>query len=165
MVFYINIIKKKYKFIKKKLLNKILVNTCVLLKKKQVKFVIYIDSNNIYTTQILCTYACYLLKNLNYSLKKILAVISILLKHQWNLQIIIFSKKGPEKFILKGYKIMFKGRFSNQKNQMAKTMILNKGSLKLNTLNNYVDFKKINLFTKLGTCNMKIWLLYEKIYT
>ncbi|MGH1163428.1 hypothetical protein ACQVTW_31165 [Bacillus mycoides] len=94
--------------------------------------------------------------HLNYSPKKIAAILTILLKSNLNTKILAFNLYGPCFLILRGYKIKLSGRLDDQKNQMAKHFTLKKGSLTLTNLNSYVDYKNINLNTKLGVCNIKI---------
>nr|YP_009295190.1 ribosomal protein S3 [Dasya binghamiae]AOH77202.1 ribosomal protein S3 [Dasya binghamiae] len=74
---------------------------------------------------------------------------------------ISLCKKGPQKLILKGYKITLSGRFENTKNPMSKTYTTKNGFITLTSLNNNIDFISKNLYTKLGICNIKIWLFYK----
>jgi NAD-dependent DNA ligase len=98
----------------------------------------------------------YLFVNLNFSPKKILAIISDFITNKLNLKKLSYSKNGPLTCYLKGYKLILTGRFENTKTSMSKTLILKKGSLNSTSLNNRVDFFTKNLNTKFGLCNFKI---------
>lgn len=134
-----------------------------LYSNKNLKIYIYTNKNKIYTSNILWFYINYLNNNLKYNTKKILAILTLLLKKKLNSKVIIFTKVGPTFLVLKGYKIQLKGRLDNQKSQMSKKTTFKKGSINLTKLNNYVDFKNIQIYTKLGNCNFKVWLFYKII--
>lgn len=156
IIIYNNKISKK-----KELIHKLFLNlNFFFYSTNLIKIKIYNTNTKFYNLNILFLYIYYLYKNLNYNIKKIIAIISILLKNNLNSKLIIKFKNGPKNIILKGFKITFKGRLSNQKNNMSKTITIKKGSLKLNSLNNYIEFKNIPLHTKLGICNLKIWLFF-----
>lgn len=128
---------------------------------KFIKIYFYTNNLKFYTSSLLLTYLEHLYKNLNYTPKKIIAILSLLLKKISTQNKITLSKKGPLKLKLKGYKIILNGRFENSKNQMAKKLIIKHGSLKLISINNYIDFSNKNFHTKLGACNIKLWLFYK----
>lgn len=121
------------------------------------------NNGRVNNTYVLSIYAKYLFTYLNYSAKKILIILTLILNENKNLKKIVFLKNGPINLVFKGYKIKLSGRIDNQKNQMAKNITLKKGSLNSTSLNSYVDFKNINLNTKLGICNIKIWLFYQNL--
>lgn len=118
---------------------------------------------NFYTVDLLKLYIDYLFTILNYTPKKIVAIISVLIANKLNKNKVTYSKMGPLNLYLKGYKIILNGRFDNSKSGMAKTLILQNGSLKLISLNNQIDFVSKNLHTKFGVCNLKLWLFYKII--
>lgn len=116
---------------------------------------------NFCSSILLKLYIEYLFKTLNYSPKKILATLSVLINNKFHLTKLTYSKLGPLNLYLKGYKIMLNGRFENSKSAMAKTLTLKKGSLKLTSLNNNIEFFNQNLDTKFGICNFKLWIFYK----
>lgn len=130
--------------------------------KKKLIIKLY-NNSKVDNTYILLNYIEYLFNNLNYSVKKISIILALLLKKKLNSKKVVFLKNGPVDLIFKGYKIKLSGRIDNQKNQMAKSIIFKEGSLTLTNLNSYIDFKNINLNTKLGVCNIKIWLFYKNL--
>lgn len=112
---------------------------------------------------ILVNYSSYLITVLNYTPKKVLGILSILINLKINYFHIFYSKNGPIKTRLKGFKVVFNGCFENTKLQMAETLELKIGSLKLVSFKNKVDFSSKLINTKLGSLNLKIWLFFETI--
>nr|YP_009445879.1 30S ribosomal protein S3 [Betaphycus gelatinus]ATX68844.1 30S ribosomal protein S3 [Betaphycus gelatinus] len=101
------------------------------------------------------------LTSINTSSKKVIWSISKLLKIYLKNEKIIFYKKGILKARLKGFKISFKGRLEDSKAQMAKSLQYSEGNLPLNTLKSYISYSNNVIYTKNGTCGLKIWLFYE----
>lgn len=130
--------------------------------KKNSKITVYSKISLSWSSVLFSLYINYLFKTLNYQPKKILAILTFLVKKKLHKTKIIFNKQGPQKIKLTGYKIILKGRFENSKNPMAKTISTQGGSLTSTTLNNNIDLLNKNLYTKLGKCNLKIWLFYIK---
>lgn len=125
-------------------------------------FYYYSKSKWFSTIELISNYVQYLLiKNSNPS--KVLQEISVFFLTQLNTKKIVNSTKGPVKVQLQGFKISLAGRFDNSKNQMAKSIYHNFGSLPLTSVKNYVEFLTSEIHTKLGTCGLQIWLFY-KIY-
>lgn len=119
----------------------------------------FINKSNI--LDVIFLYIHYLFYQLDYSVKKILIILTTLLKKKINSEIIVLCKNGPNRLILKGFKIKLNGRLENQKNQMSKSLTIKIGTLTLSKLNSYSDYKNLNLNTKLGVCNFKLWMFYE----
>lgn len=129
--------------------------------QKYIKVSIYSNKIKFLSSTLFSLYIDYLTKNLNYTPKKILAIILFLIKQKINTQQILFTKNGPKKVVLKGYKITLNGRFENSKSNMAKKVTFKNGFVTLTSMNNNIDFINKNIYTKLGTCNLKIWLFYK----
>lgn len=110
---------------------------------------------------ILLDYVFYLFTILNYSPRKILGILSLMLYQKLNCLSIIYTKNGPIKIRLKGFKFTINGCFENTKLQIAEVLELKSGSLTLNSLKNKVDFSTKIIYTKLGTLNFKIWLFFK----
>lgn len=110
---------------------------------------------------ILLDYVYYLITILSYSPKKVLGILSTILYQKLLCLNIIYSKNGPVKIKLKGFKFTLNGCFEHTKLQMSETLELKSGSLTLNTLKNKVDFSSKIIYTKLGSLNFKIWLFFE----
>nr|YP_010199611.1 ribosomal protein S3 [Gracilaria cervicornis]UAD89469.1 ribosomal protein S3 [Gracilaria cervicornis] len=112
------------------------------------------------TSNLILGYASYLFQQ-NKNPNKILWQLSIFLnKHLYHNKI-VYSTKGIRLVYLKGFKIKLVGRFDNTKSQMAKSIHQSSGSLSLVSLQNQVEFVQKNLYTKLGSCGLQIWLFYE----
>ena len=92
--------------------------------------------------------------------RKALLILIKLLKSQLNLTKIVPLKFGLKKLTLKGFKCVLTGRFENSKTQMAKKLEFSEGSVALLTTNSSVEFFNLNIYSKLGVCNFKIWLFY-----
>lgn len=121
-------------------------------------FIIYKDFFKT-TTLLLDSYINFLiLKKFTY--KKKLIILLYILNKIINTSKIINTKRGPIKIKLIGYKIKFKGRFENTKNQMAHQIFFRVGKVSLITLNNYIDFTTKKIDTKLGVYSLSIWLYY-----
>ena len=120
----------------------------------------YLKLNWYSTTYLLTKYFQYLLKQ-NTSTAKTLWLICQFLEKNLNSVKILYLKNGPTKVILKGFKIKLGGRFINSRNQMAKNIEQSVGHSPLINLINHVEFLSTEIFTKLGTCGLRIWLFYE----
>lgn len=112
---------------------------------------------------ILVNYSNYLITILNYSPKKVLGILAHIINLKLNHVNVCYSKMGPLKIKLKGFKVILNGCFENTKIQMAETLELKMGSLMLVSLKNKVDFSSKLIHTKLGSLNLKIWLFFEII--
>nr|YP_010199711.1 ribosomal protein S3 [Gracilaria flabelliformis]UAD89669.1 ribosomal protein S3 [Gracilaria flabelliformis] len=112
------------------------------------------------TSNLILSYASYLFEQ-NKSPNKILWQICIFLNKHRHCSKIIYSTKGIRLVHLKGFKVRLVGRFDNTKSQMAKSIQQSSGSLSLISLKNQVEFMQKNLYTKLGSCGLQIWLFYE----
>ena len=99
----------------------------------------------------------------NYSLKKILNQINLVLLNQINKQKIIYIKSGLKIVQFKGFKIQISGCFESSKSQMSKTLKYTFGCNSLTTLKGYIEYTEKTIFTKFGTCGLKIWLFFEII--
>nr|ATG87379.1 ribosomal protein S3 [Gracilaria chouae] len=112
------------------------------------------------TSNLILSYASYLLEQ-NKNPNKILWQICVFLnKHRYHSKI-VYSTKGIRLVNLKGFKIRLVGRFDNTKNQMSKSIQQGLGVLSLMSLKNRVEFVNRELYTKLGSCGLQIWLFYE----
>nr|YP_009504390.1 ribosomal protein S3 [Gracilaria chouae]AWX65722.1 ribosomal protein S3 [Gracilaria chouae] len=112
------------------------------------------------TSNLILSYASYLLEQ-NKNPNKILWQICVFLnKHRYHSKI-VYSTKGIRLAYLKGFKVRLVGRFDNTKSQMAKSIQQSSGSLSLVSFKNRVEFVQKNLYTKLGSCGLQIWLFYE----
>jgi len=161
IIFIVSIATKNYKK-KKIVINIFLYLSFYFLNNINLKIIFYNNIKRSYTTLFYKCYINYLFYKLNYSPRKIINILSRLLKNQIGVNKIIDSSKGPVNLKLMGYKLILKGRFENTKNQMAKKMNLSNGSVKLTTLDNYIDYIDVDLYTKLGICTIKIWIFYAK---
>lgn len=93
--------------------------------------------------------------------KRVLKNIYILLKNQVNKFKLVYTTQGIRELKLKGFKLQFSGCFDLSRTQMAKTMHCNFGSLSLTKLNGYTEYSVNTIYTKFGSCGLKIWLFYE----
>nr|YP_009660492.1 ribosomal protein S3 [Corallina chilensis]QCS25440.1 ribosomal protein S3 [Corallina chilensis] len=110
---------------------------------------------------LLSNYITYLLKEKNISAKKLLQQVYLLLKPQSKTPKLVYTTSGIQVVNLKGFKIQFSGCFESSRSQMAKTIKCNFGSVPLTKLNGFIDYSNNTIFTKFGTCGLKIWLFYE----
>nr|YP_009445906.1 ribosomal protein S3 [Eucheuma denticulatum]ATX68848.1 ribosomal protein S3 [Eucheuma denticulatum] len=108
----------------------------------------------------LTEYSRYLM-HMNMPSKKVIWSISKFIKVHLGNEKVISYKKGILKIKLKGFKISLSGRLEDSKSQMAKNVQHSEGSLPLNTVKNYIDYSNSVIYTKNGTCGLKIWLFYE----
>nr|YP_010555067.1 30S ribosomal protein S3 [Kappaphycus malesianus]UYR20488.1 30S ribosomal protein S3 [Kappaphycus malesianus] len=99
--------------------------------------------------------------NINAPSKKIIWNVSKLIKVFLYEEKIIFYKNGILKIKLRGFKVFLSGRLEDSKTQMAKSFQHSKGSLPLNMLKNHIIYDSGIVYTKNGTCGLKIWLFYE----
>nr|AYR06679.1 ribosomal protein S3 [Rhodogorgon sp.] len=74
---------------------------------------------------------------------------------------VIYYKQGIIFLTLKGFKICLSGCFDASRVQMTKTIKYNFGFLPLTKLDSYVEYSYRQIFTKYGTCGLKIWFFYE----
>jgi len=95
--------------------------------------------------------------------KKLFGILILLLTKQINQTKISYFKNGPKKIILKGFRIKLIGRFENTTNKMAKVIEYKIGSLALVQLDNNINYLENQFNTKLGLCNLKIWLFFKII--
>nr|YP_011017728.1 ribosomal protein S3 [Heterosiphonia pulchra]WQF69551.1 ribosomal protein S3 [Heterosiphonia pulchra] len=153
-----NVYSIKYNFI----FNNISRNIKYLFHNKiKINIRIYSYSIYFYSCKALINYSIYLAKSLNYVPKKIFSTLIYLLTKQLNYKKVYYSKFGPLKLKLYGFKVSLKGRFETSKSQMSKEIKFSHGSLSLVNLNSHIDFLSTDLYTKLGVCNLKIWLFYK----
>lgn len=106
-------------------------------------------------------YIFYLFFNKLSSPKKVLQFVFKVLKNQKKKIQIKYTSKGIKVIELKGFKIEITGCFESSRSQMAKIIKCNFGTIPLTKLNGYVDYSKKTLFTKFGSCGLKVWLFYE----
>nr|YP_009130773.1 ribosomal protein S3 [Agarophyton chilense]AKA27628.1 ribosomal protein S3 [Agarophyton chilense]ASP44556.1 ribosomal protein S3 [Agarophyton chilense]UAD89519.1 ribosomal protein S3 [Agarophyton chilense] len=145
----------KYLFLIRKL-SKVILNWFSL----KIYLRIYKKVNLITTPNLISNYALYLFEQ-NKNPNKVLWQICQFLKKNLNNGKIVYSTKGIRLVYLKGFKVRLVGRFDNTKSQMAKSIQQSSGSLSLISLKNQVEFTQKNLYTKLGSCGLQIWLFYE----
>lgn len=143
-------------------------NTFLIQKIKNTflnqKIKIRLYQKNIFTTTTLLLSAYSdLLMHKNITHKKSLLILITILNKTLKSTKIVYTKKGPTKLVLLGYKVQIKGRFENTKNQMAKTTTHNYGKISLIVLNSHLDFIFKPIHTKLGTYSLSIWLYYKNI--
>nr|YP_010199686.1 ribosomal protein S3 [Gracilaria domingensis]UAD89594.1 ribosomal protein S3 [Gracilaria domingensis] len=112
------------------------------------------------TSNLIISYASYLLEQNKNPNKILWQVCAFLNRHRYHSKIVC-STKGIRVIWLKGFKVRLVGRFDNTKSQMAKSIEQSSGSLSLVSLKNHVEFAQKNLYTKLGSCGLQIWLFYE----
>nr|YP_010199661.1 ribosomal protein S3 [Crassiphycus crassissimus]UAD89569.1 ribosomal protein S3 [Crassiphycus crassissimus] len=112
------------------------------------------------TSGLVSNYVLYLFEQ-NKSLNKVLWQVCWFLKKRIGSKKIVYSTRGIRLVYLKGFKVRLVGRFDNTKSQMAKSIQQNAGSLSLISLKNQVEFIQRDLYTKLGSCGLQIWLFYE----
>ena len=112
------------------------------------------------TTNLIFNYTWFLLKQ-NVSFNKIFWNLCRTLKTQIKSRKILYSTCGPIIGELQGFRICLSGRFDNSRNQMAKTIKYKVGSLPLTNLQSYVEFTNSEVYTKLGTCGVQLWLFYK----
>nr|YP_010199511.1 ribosomal protein S3 [Gracilaria baiana]UAD89369.1 ribosomal protein S3 [Gracilaria baiana] len=112
------------------------------------------------TSSLVISYASYLFEQNKNPNKILWQICTFLNRHHYHSKIIC-STKGIRVIYLKGFKVRLVGRFDNTKSQMAKSIEQSSGSLSLVSFNNHVEFAQKNLYTKLGSCGLQIWLFYK----
>nr|YP_010199786.1 ribosomal protein S3 [Gracilaria ornata]UAD89744.1 ribosomal protein S3 [Gracilaria ornata] len=112
------------------------------------------------TSNLILSYASYLFDQ-NKSPNRILWQICVFLNKHRHHSKVVYSTRGIRLVYLRGFKVRLVGRFDNTKSQMAKSIQQSSGSLSLVSLRNQVEFVQKNLYTKLGSCGLQIWLFYE----
>nr|WQF69670.1 ribosomal protein S3 [Ceramothamnion sp.] len=138
---------------------------CVLTKFKnwypiESNFLFFVSSNEFCSAQAISFYFNILVKE-KIIFRKALLILINLLTSQLQTKKIIYSKFGVKKIKFKGFKVKLTGRFENSKNQMSKNMEHIVGSLSLLSIESYTEFSELNIYSKLGVCNFKIWLFYQ----
>nr|YP_011017774.1 ribosomal protein S3 [Pseudoceramium inkyui]WQF69620.1 ribosomal protein S3 [Pseudoceramium inkyui] len=93
--------------------------------------------------------------------RKAALILSKLLNLQLGKTKIVYLKFGVKKIKLQGFKFCLSGRFENSKNQMAKKIEYFQGSLSLISIKSETEFFTLNIYSKLGVCNFKVWLFYN----
>ena len=114
------------------------------------------------TTSLIIFFTKHLLVQ-NITTKRILWSLCKLLEIHLNSKKISSFKNGFMEVSLKGFRICLSGRIDGSKNQMAKSMEQSIGSLSLNSIHNYIEYKSERIYTKSGLCGLQIWLFYEII--
>nr|YP_009559259.1 ribosomal protein S3 [Gelidium coulteri]QBA96106.1 ribosomal protein S3 [Gelidium coulteri] len=117
-------------------------------------------SKSVFTANLLAIYAVYLFKR-NLTLKKIITNLTLFLKRQLEVKKIVYLKNAPRELKLIGFKVRISGRFENTRNRMAKAYEQSVGSLSMVCLKNVIEFHNKIIYTKLGVCNLQIWLIYK----
>nr|UAD89494.1 ribosomal protein S3 [Gracilaria changii] len=112
------------------------------------------------TSDLVSSYIVYLFEQ-DRSPSRILWQVCGFLKKNLNTRKIVYSTKGIRLVHLKGFKVKLVGRFDNTKSQMARSIQQSAGSLSLISLKNQVEFVQKDLYTKLGSCGVQVWLFYE----
>lgn len=109
------------------------------------------------------SYIDYLFKELKYKPKKIVGFLLFFLMKKLNKSnLILLTKFGPKKFLLKGFKLQLSGRFDlSSKTEMSKMFKIKIGKITSTNFNSTIDFINKPIYTKLGVCNFKIWLFYK----
>nr|YP_009317486.1 ribosomal protein S3 [Gelidium galapagense]AOX48938.1 ribosomal protein S3 [Gelidium galapagense] len=113
-----------------------------------------------FTANLLAIYAVYLSEQ-NLTLKKIITNLTLFLKCQLKTRKIVYLKNAPQELKLIGFKVRISGRFENTRNRMAKSYEQSVGSLSMVRLKNIIEFHNQTIYTKLGVCNLQIWLIYK----
>nr|YP_011017824.1 ribosomal protein S3 [Pseudoceramium tenerrimum]WQF69700.1 ribosomal protein S3 [Pseudoceramium tenerrimum]WQF69736.1 ribosomal protein S3 [Pseudoceramium tenerrimum] len=93
--------------------------------------------------------------------RKATLILKKLLKLQLGKTKLVYLKFGVKKVKLHGFKFSLTGRFENTKNQMSKKIEYSEGSLSLISIQSETEFFTLNIYSKLGVCNFKIWLFYN----
>lgn len=117
---------------------------------------------NFFSNLFLEFYIDYLFLKLNYSLKKIINFLLFIVSKKLNQLKFFSSRFGPKKSLLKGFKIQLNGCYdSSFKTTMSKTINFSVGKTTKTSFQDRLEFLNKSLFTKLGTCNFKIWFFYK----
>nr|YP_009365201.1 ribosomal protein S3 [Gracilaria changii]ARJ60483.1 ribosomal protein S3 [Gracilaria changii]ART65152.1 ribosomal protein S3 [Gracilaria changii] len=112
------------------------------------------------TSDLVSNYIVYLFEQ-DRSPSRILWQLCEFLKKNLYAKKVVYSTKGIRLIYLKGFKVKLVGRFDNTKSQMAKSIQQSSGSLSLISLKNQVEFIQKDLYTRLGSCGVQVWLFYE----
>ena len=124
--------------------------------------VLLYKSNKLGTSSFLITnYVYYLFLQKVSSSKKLLQFVYKILRNQLQRKKIIYTINGVKTIKLKGFKIELSGCFESSRSQMARTVKYSFGSSSLTKLKGYIDYSDNVLFTKFGSCGIKVWLFYE----
>lgn len=93
--------------------------------------------------------------------KKILKNVYIILISQIGKFKLAHTAQGIKKVNFLGFKLQLSGCFEMSRTQMTKVIKFNFGSLPLTLLNGYIEYSNSTIYTKFGSCGLKIWLFYE----
>ncbi len=149
----------KYQLLK--LEEKIILDTISYWLNCPIKLLIYQTNELDTSSTLLNNYILYLFSSKTISIKQILyLVFNILKKHSEKIKF-IHTIKGLQLVKFRGLKLEFTGCFESSRSQMSKTIKYNFGSIPLTKLNGYVEYSNNRLFTKFGSCGLKLWLFYE----
>nr|YP_009002110.1 ribosomal protein S3 [Sporolithon durum]AGU16675.1 ribosomal protein S3 [Sporolithon durum] len=96
-----------------------------------------------------------------FPIKKTLQNTCKILQGEVDTKKLIYSKNGLNVISLDGFKIQFSGCFDSTRTQMAKTIQYSHGSVPLTRAQGYVEYSYQQIFTKYGTCGLKIWIFYK----
>nr|WCH57631.1 ribosomal protein S3 [Hypnea wynnei] len=138
-------------------------NTLSKFFSKKLCIGFYLMGFPLLSSNLLYSYSQFLVFE-NLTAKRILWNLSKLLEMHLNSLKIIHTSRGVKILKLKGFKIQIAGRIDDSKTQMAKRLNLNVGSSCLTSLQDYIIYSKSILYSKSGTCGVKIWLFYEFVY-
>nr|WCH57943.1 ribosomal protein S3 [Hypnea marchantiae] len=133
----------------------------VFLKKVRISYYLidfpFISKNLLYSYSKFCASENQIVKKVLWNLYRFLEV-------HLNSSKVVYTPKGIKILKLKGFKIRISGRIDDSKNQMAKSLNLKIGNSCLTSLSDYIVYSASELYSKSGTCGIKIWLFYEFIY-
>ena len=138
-------------------------SSCVISKwiNMTLKLHIFRNFNFINSSFLINNYTNFLIIKKENSPKKVLLSIYKLLKNQKKLPKIKYTIQGIKILELKGFKIEVSGCFESSRSQMSKIIKCNFGTIPLTKFNGYIDYSRTTLFTKFGSCGLKVWLFYK----
>nr|WCH57799.1 ribosomal protein S3 [Hypnea spinella] len=137
-------------------------STLNILFKNKVKTCFYLMPHFSLSHNLLYSYSQFLASE-GLVAKKILWTFSKLLHEYLNSLRLVYTPQGLKICKLKGFKIQIVGHIDDSKTQMAKSLNLSVGNSCLTSLQDSILYSPSVLYSKSGTCGLKIWLFYEFI--
>nr|WCH57895.1 ribosomal protein S3 [Hypnea nidulans] len=138
-------------------------NTLKKILLKKVKISYYLVDFPFMSRDLLYSYSKYFISEKKITKKVLWNLFKFMESHLNSLKL-VYTPRGIKVLKLKGFKIRIAGRIDDSKNQMAKSLNLSKGDSCLTSVEDYIVYSASTLYSKSGTCGLKIWLFYELIY-
>ena len=133
----------------------------MFLKSLNLKFYSVMYFNWLNSANFISSYIKYNLTTES-NLKNVLREVVKLLFSQIGFKKVVYNNKGVALLRLEGFKLEISGCFSSNKGQMSKVLKHTKGTVSLLKLNSYVEYDCVQIYSKSGVNNFKVWLFYSE---